>query len=252
MNLCFDSSKLNLSYKSSLKILHKIMKKFLRLSAVLLVIFGYSTVNAKEYFDADTISPTIIDRPLKVNSKEWKDEIKYIISLQKNPDPKEIKKAEDEYHVTPEMMALEINPKLTRKNYPKLYSLLDNVSNTSFEVCDHAKKYWNTNRPYLSDKRVKPLIKTHSNNAYPSGHTTASHVFAYILGQLVPQDRQKFYDRAAEIAYHRVLTGMHFPHDVKGGKQLALLITGALFANDDFQKDFLAAKKELENKKDLD
>lgn len=222
------------------------MKNFLKLSAALLVIFSYSNVNAKEYFDEKTISPTIIDNPLQVNSKEWKDEIKYIISLQKNPDQKEIKEAEDEYDVTPEMVALAVNPKLTRENYPKLYKLLDSADETSHEVCDAAKKYWNTNRPYLADKRVKALIKSHSNNAYPSGHTTGSHVFAYVLGQLIPEDRQKFYDRAAEVAQHRVLTGMHFPHDVKGGKQLALLITGALFENEDFKEDFAKAKKELE------
>jgi hypothetical protein len=38
---------------------------------------------------------------------------------------------------------------------------------------------------------------------------------------------------------------MHFPHDIEGGKKLALLILGGLTQNSDFQQDLLKAKKEI-------
>jgi hypothetical protein len=39
---------------------------------------------------------------------------------------------------------------------------------------------------------------------------------------------------------------MHYPQDIKGGQQMALLIVGALMQNDEFKKDFDAAKLELQ------
>lgn len=38
---------------------------------------------------------------------------------------------------------------------------------------------------------------------------------------------------------------MHFPHDVKGGRQLSFLIVGSLLQNKDFLNDFAAAESEL-------
>lgn len=225
------------------------MKNLIRLSAFLFIIFSYSNVNAKSYFYKNTIAPNIIDSPIKVGSKEWNDEIRTIIELQKKPDSKTLEKARSERNFKPEMVAKDVDSRLTKESYPALYELLDNVHDTSHAIYDNTKKYWKTNRPYLADKRVKSLIKSHSNHAYPSGHTAGSYTVAYVLGQLIPEHRQKFYDRASEISDHRILVGMHFPHDIRGGKQLALLTTGALFENEDFRKDFAKAKTELENSK---
>jgi acid phosphatase (class A) len=112
-------------------------------------------------------------------------------------------------------------------------------------VVEKAKIYWKQDRPYLVDERVKSLIKSHSNYAYPSGHTADSYVIANILTILFPKESTKFYVKAEEIAQHRVLVGMHFQRDLNGGRQLSKLVMDSLMKNKDFLRDLDAAKKEI-------
>lgn len=210
-----------------------------------LVVFFGSHADAKSYLGKNIISPGLIDPPLVIGSSAWKDDVEMIIKLQEDPNPDDIKQALDERRLKPETVAEFVDPKLTRKAYPRLYKLLDNVGDTSRLICDNAKNYWHTSRPYLMDERVKTLVPPHTNMAYPSGHTTGSYTYAYVLGLLIPEKRQQFHDRAEEIAQHRILVGMHYPHDIKGGRQLAALITGGLLGSAEFHKDFKLVQKEL-------
>jgi acid phosphatase (class A) len=218
--------------------------KCVKLLVTFFIIFSIShKANAKAYFEASVISPTLIDPPLAKESEEWKNEIKHIVNLQKNASQKELKKAGAERDLTPEMVAQEVDPELTREKKPQLYYLLDRVSETSHGANRNAKFFWNTERPYIADKKVKSLIDAHASPAYPSGHTCGSYVLAHVLGLLMPEKRAKFQARAEEIAQHRVLVGMHFPHDLVGGRQMALLVVGALMENEDFQADLKKARE---------
>ncbi len=201
------------------------------------------TVFAKPYFAADSFSPTLLTTPNKEGSAESKKEIAEIIELQKNIDPSEIIQAAKEVNYTPETLVLTVDEKMNREGFPQLYNLLDRVAETSRVVNDSAKEYWNTKRPYILDKRVKALVEAHSNPAYPSGHTCGSFATAHVMGLILPQKRDEFYARAQKIAWHRVIVGMHFPTDVKGGKEMALLLMGMLLQNAEFQKDLAEVKK---------
>lgn len=200
---------------------------------------------AEPYFSGDEIAPTLIDPPFEIGSKEWQQELRQILKMQKKFDLDEIDKALSEKHLQPETVAQFADTSITRKSYPKLYHLLDRVGETSRSVNDVVKTYWNQQRPYRADKRINALIALSEGRSYPSGHATGSHVYAHILGVLMPQKRQQFEDRAEKISYRRVLVGMHYPHDLVGGKQLALIIVGALMQNSDFKKDLKAAQKEI-------
>lgn len=215
------------------------------LIALLIPSFAQAT---DSYFSADTIPPTLLTSPNAVGSKAWKSEVAEILTMQSHADKKAIAAAETEMKLTPETLVLSVDPMLTRQDFPALYHLLDRVNSTSQGVKDIAKQYWNTKRPYLSDKRIKALIEPHDNPAYPSGHTTGSYTWAHILSLLMPDKRQALYARAEEIAMHRVLVGMHYPNDLEGGRQLALLIVGGLLQIEAFQGDFKAAQQELSKK----
>lgn len=204
-----------------------------------------ASAHASPYFAAETIKPTLISSPFKKGSAEWKKEISEIIEMQKNPDPREIEQAKKEFRYVSETLVLAVDESLSREKFPKLYAMLDRAGETSHAVNDQAKNYYDTKRPYLSDKRVKALIEAHSNPSYPSGHTCGSYTTAHIMALLVAQKRDQFYARAKKIAWHRALTGMHFPNDLDGGREMALLVVGGLLQNKDFQKDFSAAQQEL-------
>jgi acid phosphatase (class A) len=218
-----------------------------KLFALLLVVFFLSTeLFAKPYFEENIIPPILLDPPFNEGSKQLNEQIATIIKMQKNADKKEIAKAEKEHLITPDMVAQASNPALIRENFPKLYHLLDRVANTSREVTENAKDFWGRRRPYLVDKRIKTLIAASNSASYPSGHTSLSYTEAHVLSLLIPGLRDKFFESAEKIAEHRVLVGMHFPQDLAGGRQLALVTIGALLENSDFQKDFKTAQKELE------
>ncbi len=200
---------------------------------------------AQTYFDPAVLPPTLLSPPPAPASDIWKQDIDTILALQQHADPAALKEAAAERHLTPEMVA-EAVPALTRSAYPALYRLLERAEATSRGVVKQAKNYWNTKRPYLMDSRVKALIDAHDNPAYPSGHTAGSFVLAYVLSLALPQKRQVFLLQAEKIAQHRVLVGMHYPHDVKAGKEMALLILGSMMQSAEFQRDVNAAKQELQ------
>jgi hypothetical protein len=62
---------------------------------------------------------------------------------------------------------------------------------------------------------------------------------------LYPKKYQKLKEIANDIAWHRVLIGMHFPHDIEGGKKLALVIVGSMLENKEFQQDLAIVKKKI-------
>lgn len=220
--------------------------KYTKLLTIFFAAFLVSAqASAQAYFSKDIIAPTLIDLPFYTGSVEWKNEVKEIIKIQKNVNIEDIDQALEERHLKPESVAQFVDPTLTREQNPQLYKLLDRVADTSIEVTDNVKNYWNTKRPYLADKNIKALITPSNNPAYPSGHTTGSYISAHILGLLIPQKRAAFQARAEKISWHRVVVGMHYPRDLVGGRQLALLVVGALMENSDFRKDFEKAKKEL-------
>lgn len=223
------------------------MKLFLKSSFVFL--FLSLTANAKPYFDGKTISPTLLNPPYKINSKEWNNDVDQIAKMQKQVDPAELTKAQEEKDVKPELITLTIDKNLTRAAYPKLYHLLDRVSETTYDSAHNAKVFWFMKRPYLESAKVKALIEKSYSPAYPSGHTTFSFTQAKILSEIFPAKRSEFFKRADEISNHRVLVGMHYVQDVAAGKDLSLLVTGALMQNQDFLDDFDAAKEEVESLK---
>jgi acid phosphatase (class A) len=203
---------------------------------------------AQSYLDSKSILPSFIDPPLAKNSAEYEDEIEFIIQLQKNAKKADLKKAVEEKDLTPEMIAEDIDLKLSRKNFPKLYKILDRSQKTTEEITRNIKIYWNFKRPFLANKNIKALVKGGESPSYPSKHASASYISAQILGMLIPTKNQEFKSRAEKIANNRVLVGMHFPRDLVGGRQLSFLILGGLIQNEDFLKDFESAKKELEEK----
>lgn len=199
----------------------------------------------KGYLKASSISPTLITPPPAPDSEQYKQEIAEIIRLQENPSPEEIKAAEDEIAVKPEMVVQVLGDAYNRKNATVTFGMLDRIGADVRAINNQAKEYWNTERPYQAERAIKPLIQPHYNPAYPSGHTSTSYVWAEVLCQALPEQCPVLRARAEKIAWHRVLTGMHFPSDLNGGRQIALLIMGSYTQTHQFQHDLKMATAEL-------
>ena len=104
-----------------------------------------------------------------------------------------------------------------------------------------AKAMWKRPRPYDEDNTLTPCIDKDNSSAYPSGHATVSRVFGQILKAIYPDRAAAFMTRADQIAFDRVLGGVHHPADVLAGQALGDAIARALLQKDSFKKALSAA-----------
>lgn len=206
-----------------------------------------SPFDSYHYVDANTIAPESIGKPLADNSKAKKKEIATIIAMQKKPSKKDLELASHEHtHLDSELLATVANPKLTRDNAPKTFTLLDNVKSDCMSNVEKAKSFWHTARPYLADKRVKALVENpNTNGSFPSGHAACGKVLADVLSDVTPRQHKALEARAAAIGQHRILLGLHYPEDIAAGNKLASLFYAKLKQTGSFQKDLNATKAEV-------
>jgi acid phosphatase (class A) len=184
---------------------------------------------------------------LKPNTPELQAEADEIIKLQSNITEAQIKEANVEAHLSPTHVFSAINGISDASKYANTHKLIDKVYSDCRDTYNLAKEYWKTERPYQVNDKIKALVEKPISKAYPSGHTSCSRVLAEVLGQILPAKRAELRERAAEIAYNRVIAGVHWPHDIEGGKETALLFFGALQQSEAYQADLKAAIAENSN-----
>jgi acid phosphatase (class A) len=199
-----------------------------------------------QYVAPSEVSARSIPVPDAPYSKKWTDEIDHILTLQKTITPQTIEQIRVETDVIPQMIAEPVLEKsFTPEAYPVTYDFLAKVGSDAWRIGDDVKEYWGTTRPWLMDSRVRLYAKPIYSKAYPSGHTVTNYVWAEILSELFPSKREAFFARAAEVAEHRVVGGVHTPDDVAGGQKLAAVIAQEMRQDTQFQKAFAAARAEI-------
>ncbi len=228
------------------------MKRFFLIAALCLSVACQPVKNsghAYHYINPESISPTLIAPPIADGSDAKRFEIEQIIARQKHYTKAQLDAALKTHHpVTPELLTYVIGRDFNRERLPFTYDFLEDVVSDCFDTVEFAKLYYKNKRPYLMDKRVKALVPNpNTTGAYPSGHTACSRVWAEVLIQLVPEKQAALRARADEMSQHRMLLGVHYPNDLKGGKEMALLIVGALSQSQTYQADLARAKAEIGN-----
>ena len=203
------------------------------------------------YASPEDVHALMIDDPsYKNDPAKLKSELKAVVDFQKKATKQQILDAKSEVNMKPEMVAKVLGENVKRDNHPKLFRLLDNAGSDCHYIVESAKEYWDTKRPFAEDKKnVKRLVDGLQNGSYPSGHTACSKVWAKVLVKLFPKAQQSLIRRADEVAYHRVIVGMHYPEDLKGGNQLAEKILEEFDKSPDFAADFNAARAEAKKVK---
>lgn len=104
-----------------------------------------------------------------------------------------------------------------------------------------AKNFYNYMRPFrwldpsIIIPTLVPAISTNpaTDGGFPSGHTNASYLAALSLAYAVPERFQEQLTRASEMGNSRVVSGMHSPLDVMGGRVMATALAAAALADPD-------------------
>jgi len=100
-------------------------------------------------------------------------------------------------------------------------AIFERVKNEADGTISGIKDRYKRPRPFHRDAALDPCLGRIGGLAYPSGHATLSHLYALMLGDLVPSRKKEFLARADEAALYRVIGGVHHPSDIEAGKKLA-------------------------------
>jgi acid phosphatase (class A) len=130
---------------------------------------------------------------------------------------------------------------------PQTAALLQQVQVDNRAVLADAKKNWNRVRPRLADPRIHPCVKLKSEDAsYPSAHASQGIIWASILSEIYPDHRDQLMARGEQIGQDRIIGGVHYPSDVRAGRQIGEAIVKKLMDNSDFQVALEQAKEECQ------
>jgi acid phosphatase (class A) len=98
-------------------------------------------------------------------------------------------------------------------------------------------------RPWVIDPKVKNLENANW-AAFPSGHSSYSHILAYLYSELAPEFSDVFLTDARNIAHSREIIGVHYPSDSEAGRVFARQFVNTLLQNDKFQTEFAKVREE--------
>lgn len=124
-------------------------------------------------------------------------------------------------------------------SYPKTTRVLSGASLIAAFVEQYWKGQYHRPRPSQLCPALLPPIVVPGHAAYPSGHSTQSHLMAYCMGLVfagLPSAEQTqmqgmetdLVALADRIARNREIAGLHYPSDTAGGVTLAGLIRDQL------------------------
>jgi len=106
------------------------------------------------------------------------------------------------------------------------------------------KHKWKRPRPMQLEPRIRPVIDCPSHPAYPSGHSTQSHLIALAMGEVT--GRKDIHDAlwaaAHRIAQNREYAGVHYQSDSECGRELSKLLLPLFVA--DYQQAIKKARTE--------
>jgi acid phosphatase (class A) len=138
-----------------------------------------------------------------------------------------------------------VGPYFQPDKLPKTAAFFEKVQSDAATVTDLGKDYFKRPRPFVTDPSLANG-KLEKSFSYPSGHSTESMVLALVLADLIPDKHDAIIAHARMIGWHRVEIARHYPTDIFAGRTLAIAIVKQFKKSDAFQKEFEAAKAELD------
>jgi membrane-associated phospholipid phosphatase len=105
-------------------------------------------------------------------------------------------------------------------DYPMTQALLAQARTDLEPILAGLQNTFARPRPYVSFPALTPAIPAEAGPSYPSSHAVLGVVYARILSQFVPPDRNALLGVGALLGTDRVLAGVHWPSDVEAGQRL--------------------------------
>jgi len=171
-------------------------------------------------------------------------ELDYLIEQRKKRNPESQKAIEEERGTGGFRFGQQTLADLQQEG-EHLAKLIDYTYWQTAPIVMYFKKKFNRVRPSFLSAEIEPTLPNPDHPAYPSGHSTLSHVYARVLGEIFPDERKSFLDSARSIARNREIAGLHYPSDSEAGRLLSIQVFQLLQENEQFIELLEVVKAEL-------
>ncbi len=163
---------------------------------------------------------TMIPAAPAMNSLTTTADIETVYAMQQRRTPEQIALAR--YFVQDTVFQYDeaIAPWFTAANLPITAEFFAQIEADRYAISSQGKRAWNRPRPPLFDSRIHPVVPLPKSGAYPSGHATQAFVWAGLLAEIFPENRDAIRARAHLVAWSRVIGGVHYPTDIFSGRDL--------------------------------
>lgn len=135
-------------------------------------------------------------------------------------------------------------PDFNARNYPLTAAFFIKLANTANVVISELKNHYKRPRPFVAHpEQIKLMVPNEPGYSYPSGHTTRSRLFAFVVAELDPASRAQVFNAAEHVALDRILGGEHYLTDLEGGRRLGKLLFELLNQNPQFVVELQAVQR---------
>jgi len=190
---------------------------------------------ARQYLPLDSVDvKALIDPPPAPGSLVLREQMAIVLWLQRTRTPSQIAFVQqplDLDRFTP-MLSLE----LLTVNGLELKRTLEEIIVEVRIAYDGIKSEFDLRRPFEDSYAVEPVAEARPVAAYPSGHAIRAIVYARILGELFPEQKEALVDLARQIGYGRVIGGVHYPIDILAGQKLGQAYADVIVQQPAFKK----------------
>jgi acid phosphatase (class A) len=189
----------------------------------------------------------LLPPPPKAGSAQERAELDELLRLQASRTPAEAKRAAEDATVSIFRFAdaLGSPPQFNRQELPLTTMLFNRIARDESLFMGTAKDAFGRPRPFVTERRLAPVVDKPDSASYPSGHTTWAVACAIVLADMLPERRTQIFARADEYAHNREVAGVHYPSDVAAGHLAGAALATELFHSARFVADEAAAGAEL-------
>lgn len=191
-----------------------------------------------------TLKKTLAPLPSKGSPQQKLDE-EELLKFQKSRSQADCEQAKIEVFVSLQNFFGAPNGPISESTARKLTPFFEQLRNDGDYFIQRLKKDYPRQRPFLYISGLEPCVPREVTGAYPSGHAVLSKLFALVLTDMFPNQKEVLETRAKLIADHRILSGMHHRSDIDAGRQLATLIYEELKKSPKYQSDFKRLQVQL-------
>ncbi len=187
----------------------------------------------------------LIPPPPSEHSAEARAELESMVAIQEKRTKSEVDRCASEAKLKVDAFQSVLGPWCTSKNLPHTARIFADLAKNSKQYSDTVKSHYRRPRPEHEDQRIHVPIDDETTFAYPSGHATRGMLYALILAEIFPDQRDALLERGREIGWDRVIAGLHHPSDIIAGRVLGQALAHSMLAEQKFQSEFSELKKEL-------